>query len=64
MYIDLNAATTEELERLPSIGEKMAMRIVEYSAREWPFPNGSTTAAGQRYWGRYLEKVAPFLQVK
>ena len=37
MYIDMNAASAEEFERLPYIGEKMAMRIVKYRRVNGPF---------------------------
>lgn len=37
MYTDLNAASAEEFERLPYIGEKMPMRIVEYRRVNGPF---------------------------
>ena len=36
-FIDLKSATTEDLVRLPSIGEKMAVRIVEYRRVNGPF---------------------------
>jgi len=61
MYIDLNAASAEQLEGLPFIGEKMAMRIVEYRRVNGPLPDGPTTAAGQKYWGRYAVKSCTIL---
>ena len=56
MYIDLNAASAEEFEKLPYIGEKMAMRIVECRRVNGPLPDGPINAAGQKHWGRYAIK--------
>ena len=36
--VRVNAATAEELERLPGIGPALAQRIVEYRAAHGPFP--------------------------
>ena len=35
--LDLNAATAEELDALPGIGEELARRIVEYREEHGPF---------------------------
>lgn len=35
--VDLNAATGEELMRLPGIGEVMSRKIIEYRERHGPF---------------------------
>ena len=37
--MDVNAATTQELERLPRVGPALAKRIVEWRERHGPFSN-------------------------
>ncbi len=37
--LDLNAATVEELQKLPGIGPALAQAIVDYRAGHGPFPN-------------------------
>ena len=64
MYIDLNVASAEGLERLPSIGEKMAMRIVKYRRVIGPFQMVRQLQQVKSIGAATLGKVAPFLPVK
>ena len=36
-FININSSNTDELTRLPGIGEKLARRIIEYRKRRGPF---------------------------
>ena len=63
-FIDLNSATTEDLERLPSIGEKMAVRIVEYRRVNGPFKTVRQLQEVRGVGSATLEKIAPFIRVK
>ena len=64
MCIDLNAVSAEELEILSFIGEKMAMRIVEYRRVIGPFQMVRQLQQVKSIGAATLGKVAPFLQVK
>ena len=61
MYIGQSVASAEQLERLPLIGEKVAMRIVEYRHVNSPLSDGPTNAAGQKCWVRYAVKSRAIL---
>jgi competence ComEA-like helix-hairpin-helix protein len=39
--LNLNTATAEEIEKLPDIGPKLALRVVEYRERFGPFRDAS-----------------------
>lgn len=63
-HIDLNAASIEQLDRLPSIGEKMAKRIVEYRSVNGPFQTVQQLLQVKGIGAVRLEKIAPFLRVR
>jgi competence protein ComEA len=58
--IDVNAATAEELQRLPGIGAKLSKRIVEERSRK-PFLEAADLRRVPGIGPKTLEKVRPFV---
>jgi competence ComEA-like helix-hairpin-helix protein len=59
--IDLNAASEEELQELPGIGQALAARIVAYRAESGPFREAADIVAVPGITDALYERVAPQL---
>lgn len=57
--VAINTATAKELERLPSIGPKMASRIVQYRETHGPFASVEALRNVTGIGPRTLDKVRP-----
>ena len=62
--LDLNRATTAQLEDLPSIGPVLARRIVEYRQRHGPFRRARDIVAVRGFSARRYRRLAHLLTVK
>jgi comEA protein len=62
--IDINAATAEQLQRVPGIGETLARRIIEFRAEHGPFEKVDDLLNVQGIGTTTLDKMRPFLTVK
>jgi competence protein ComEA len=62
--LDLNRATTEELELLPRIGPTLARRIVEDRAERGPFRSVEDLGRVRGIGPRTLEELAPLATVR
>jgi competence protein ComEA len=62
--VDLNAATYNDLVRLPGIGPVMAKRIVEYREAKGPFKRLQELRNVKGIGVKTFEKLAPLLEVK
>ncbi len=61
--ISLNAATREELERLPGIGPKLAQRIVEDRALRGPFTRIEDLVRVKGIGPKLVERIRPYVRV-
>ncbi|NPV12496.1 MAG: helix-hairpin-helix domain-containing protein [Ignavibacteria bacterium] len=59
--IDLNKATVEELSKLPGIGEKTAMKIIEYRQRFGGFKKIEELMRVERIGQKTFEKIKDYL---
>jgi comEA protein len=62
--IDINAATAEQLQRVPGIGETLARRIIEFREEHGPFEKVDDLLNVQGIGTTSLDKMRPFLTVK
>ncbi len=62
--LDINAATVEQLQQLPGIGEKIAKRIVKYREKNGPFTKAEDLLNVEGIGEKKLEKIKPLIQVK
>jgi competence ComEA-like helix-hairpin-helix protein len=62
--LDLNAASAEELTRLPGVGPKLAERIVAHRAAHGPFPRLADVDVVAGVGAKLLAKLAPHVRVE
>ncbi|MDR7439974.1 MAG: ComEA family DNA-binding protein [Armatimonadota bacterium] len=61
--LSLNAATQEELERLPGIGPKLARRIVQDRALQGPYTRVEDLLRIRGIGPKLLERIRPYVRV-
>ncbi len=61
--LDLNAATTEQLQQLPGIGPTTARRIVHFREKSGPFRRVEDLLAVRGITRKRLEKLRPYITV-
>jgi competence protein ComEA len=61
--LDLNAATAEELERLPGVGPALAGRIVEWRERQGSFRSVEGVAEVPGIGEKMVRRIAPLVRV-
>lgn len=61
--IDLNAATVEELQELPSVGPQMAKAIVDFRQKSGPFRSVEDLLAIKGITKQRLEKIRPYVKI-
>lgn len=61
--IGINAATSEELQRLPGVGPAIAERIVDYRARYGPFGSVEELTAVKGIGPKTFEKLKPLIKL-
>jgi competence protein ComEA len=62
--INLNTATTEELQKLPGIGPTLAKAIVNVREKSGPFRRVEDLLAVPRITRRTIEKIRPYVRVE
>jgi comEA protein len=62
--IDINAATSEELQQLPGVGPVIAQRILDYRKKSGPFRNVDELMAVRGISDKRLAKIKPYVMVK
>ena len=62
--IDINAATSEELQQLPGVGPVIAQRILDYRKKSGPFRNVDELMAVRGISDKRLAKIKPYVFVK
>lgn len=62
--IDINLATSDQLQQLPGIGPVMAQRIIDYRKKSGPFRNVDELMAVRGISDKRLAKIKPFVFVK
>ncbi len=62
--MDINAATSEQLQQLPGIGPVMAQRIIDYRKKSGPFRNVDELMAVRGISDKRLAKIKPYVFVK
>jgi comEA protein len=62
--IDLNTATSEQLQRLPGVGPVTAQRILDYRKKSGPFQSVDDLLAVKGLSTKRLEKIRPYVMVK
>ncbi len=62
--IDLNKATAEELQRLPSIGPVLASRIVEHRKKHGPFKRPQDVIVVRGLSAKRYRQIAHLLTVR
>lgn len=63
LLLNINVASVKELQSLPSIGEKMALRIVAYREKHGRFSSVETLTEVKGIGDKTLEKLKPFISV-
>ncbi len=61
--LNINTASAEALQSLPSIGEKMALRIVEHREKHGQFSSVEMLTEVKGIGDKTLEKLKPFITV-
>jgi competence ComEA-like helix-hairpin-helix protein len=61
--VNVNTATSQELQRLPGIGPAMATRIIEHRTQHGPFRTVSDLLAVKGIGEKTLAKLAPLVTV-
>ncbi len=61
--LDLNAATVEQLERLPGVGPRTAQEIVKFREKSGPFRRVEDLLAIRGITKRRLERLRPYVTV-
>ena len=59
--IDINAAGSKELEKLPGIGPKTAQAIIQYREQNGPFTKLEQLTNVRRIGPKTLKKIQPFI---
>ena len=62
--LDLNAATIEELQKLPGVGPSIAKSIVRFREKSGPFRRVEELLAVRGITKARLEKLRPYITVK
>lgn len=62
--VDLNAATLEQLQRLPGVGPKMAQRILDYRGEHGRFKSLSDLDSVKGIGEKRMERLGPLVTVK
>ncbi len=62
--LNINTASTEELQTLPNIGERMAERIVDYRTQHGKFDSVDALQNVKGIGAKTLEKLRPFIDAK
>lgn len=62
--LNINTASTEELETLPNIGIQMAQRIVDYRTQHGKFASVDALQNVKGIGAKTLEKLRPFVDAK
>lgn len=63
LLLNINSATVEELQTLPSIGPQMAKRIVQYRRENSGFKSVDDLISVKGIGEKTLEKIKPFIGV-
>lgn len=61
--IDLNKATVEELKKLPGIGEKTALKIIEYRERHGGFKKLEEVMKVERISQKTFERIKDYIKI-
>jgi len=61
--IDINCASSQELQQLPRIGPAMARRIIEYRERNGPFQSYKDLLKVKGIGKKTLEKIKPYIKI-
>ena len=62
--IDLNTATSEQLQRLPGVGPVTAQRILDYRKKSGPFQSVDDLLAVKGISTKRLDKIRQYVMVK
>jgi comEA protein len=62
--IDINLATSDQLQQLPGIGPVIAQRIIDYRKKSGPFRNVDELIAVRGISDKRLAKIKPYVFVK
>jgi comEA protein len=62
--LNINTASTKELQTLPNIGPKMAQRIIDYRKQYGMFTNVDALQNVKGIGAKTLEKLRPFVDAK
>jgi len=62
--MDLNSASTDQLQTLPGVGKSMAQRVVDFRSTHGPFRVVDDLLAVQGFGKKRLEQVRPWLVVQ
>ena len=62
--LNINTASTEELQTLPNIGEQMAKRIIDYRTQHGNFASVNALQNVNGIGPKTLEKLSPFIDAE
>ena len=62
--LNINTASTEELQTLPNIGEQMAKRIIDYRTQHGNFASVGALQNVKGIGPKTLEKLSPFIDAE
>ena len=62
--LNINTASTEELQTLPNIGEQMAKRIIDYRTQHGNFASVDALQNVKGIGPKTLEKLSPFIDAE